>query len=145
MVVVLMVGGLGCADMRVNNSVLFASSALLVCDWSQTRQAAQRGWHVGDVPQWEGNPMLGRTPSAATVDAYFGATIVLNAALWYLLPDRWKAIGPGAVIGVEAKTIRDNVNVSSNKQIIQGLMRRDGITHDAAAAESRRMHSLCGI
>lgn len=131
--------------MRVNAGTLVASSALVACDWNQTRHAAARGWHIGELPQWEANPLLGRAPSTGAVDAYFAGTIAVNAAVWYFVPARWRSVLPGFVIGAESATVLDNAQSRDNPEIVEALMRRDGIERADAATKARRLHTLCGM
>lgn len=62
----------------------------------------------------EVNPLLGSHPSIREVDLYFATAAVLNAALWVLLPKRYRAIAPIAVTAVEINSIRLNVDSTQN-------------------------------
>lgn len=93
----------GCT--HVNRATLIASTASLACDWAQTRSQASTGWN-GTM---ENNPMLGTQPSTTKVDAYFASTIVINAAIWYVMPERYKSIIPLGVTAAQARTIAGNV------------------------------------
>lgn len=94
---------------RVDRGTLVASMSLLACDWGQTRSAATEGWGGG---QWEGNLIMGERPSSSIVDAYFASTVVINAALWALLPRGWRSVVPGAVIGVQSYTVATNARTT---------------------------------
>lgn len=90
---------------HVNRATLLTSSALLACDWSQTRHAAAGGWEH----YREANPVMGPTPTPRTVDTYFLSAAVLNTAIWYVLPESVRSVIPGIVSSVQAKTIVGNV------------------------------------
>ena len=85
----------------IDLTALAVSTAALACDWGQTHAAAADHWAM----MYEKNPVLGQAPSTSTVNAYFAVAVVANTALWLLLPDRYKSIVPGVVIGVQAKAI----------------------------------------
>lgn len=84
---------------------LVASTAALACDWAQTRGHAELGW--GGYREM--NPMLGSTPTTATVDGYFAVSAGLNALIWLAMPRRFKAIVPAMVTAVQVDTIRGNI------------------------------------
>jgi len=134
----------GCANVYVNGSTLAASTAALACDWVQTRSAAERGWHIGELPQHEANPLLGSAPSTRVVDTYFVSAIAVNAALWLALPRRWKSVLPGVIIGSEAVTIVGNSS-SGDDQIPEAIMRRDHVTRQQADQTARQMRRFCRI
>jgi hypothetical protein len=75
----------------IDIGTLVASTMMLACDWSKTHRSAARGWAGG---QWESNPVLGAHPSATEVNVYFASTAVVNAAIWYALPKKWRAALP---------------------------------------------------
>ena len=95
---------LGCS--HVNRTTLVASSAALACDWVQTRAAASDGW----VDFEEANPIMGRTPSVNTVDAYFATAAIANAAIWYFMPSSVKSLLPITVTAFQVRTIRRNID-----------------------------------
>jgi hypothetical protein len=66
------------------HSMLAASTALIACDWGMTRWMPQTGaYERGYV---ELNPLLGRTPSTARVDATFAIALAAHVAAYPLLP-----------------------------------------------------------
>lgn len=102
----MMIGGEGCTPSwrTVDRATLIASTAILACDWGQTRSAAAEGW----TGRREGNVLMGERPSTSTVDAYFAATAVLNTAVWVVLPAKWRSVIPGVVIGAQVRTVAGN-------------------------------------
>jgi hypothetical protein len=110
--VVAMLASGGCANVHVNRGALIASTAVLACDWVQTRKMANAGWGLTDMEsghQREQNPLMGPAPTALTVDGYFAVTAGLNALIWLVVPARFKSLVPVAVMGFEQDTIRHNV------------------------------------
>lgn len=86
-----------CTNVHVNRAALVASTAALACDWHKTRTTAARD----SMLYTEHNPLLGDDPSAGAVDMYFVSTIVINAAIWYVLPKRWRSVLPVVVATVQ--------------------------------------------
>ena len=99
---------------NVNRGMLVASTASIACDWGQTFHAASRGW--GEYE--EANPVMGRTPSTTRVATYFIGALVINAAVWYLLPNKLKPVFSVAVTGFQSRVIYNN---SQNDQGICGV------------------------
>ena len=96
LVMVLLLLGGGCSMATINGVALGAATATLACDWSETRWAAEQDWtRTGH----ELNPVLGPTPTTGQVDAYFASAIVVSAAIWHVLPERWRW-APSAVVAV---------------------------------------------
>lgn len=93
---------LGCHAAQIGS--LVASEAAIVADWQQTRCHAASGWRG----TYEQNPLLGPAPSPHTVDLYMGGALVLNAALWYVLPKGWNTAAASVVAGFEAHTVITN-------------------------------------
>jgi hypothetical protein len=98
----------GCSFKNLNRATLAASTASLACDWGQTRSAASNHWKG----RYEANPIMGMNPSTGTVDVYFASTIAINAAIWYLMPEKLKSLLPVGVIGVQANTIAGNLDTT---------------------------------
>ncbi len=100
----------GCSKMEI------ATDALLVADWSQTRQ----------LPDIEGvheklNLVLPENPTKDEVDLYFGAVLAVNTLLhreWYSFPKAnyyRKKLLPyyqGGLIGIEIKCIAGNESIN---------------------------------
>lgn len=95
----------GCANVHVNRAALVMSTAMIACDWAQTDSEAATQWSN----YYEKNPIIGLTPTRGEVAAYFTAAVVLNAAVWYLLPERYRAIVPAGVSVIQMKSIAHNI------------------------------------
>jgi hypothetical protein len=106
---VLLVLTLGGGLVGVTRAALATSTVVLVCDWHETRQLADRRWRVGRRTWEEQNPVLGPTPGTAAVDRYFLVVAALNIALWLVLPRRWKLIVPLLLLAWEVRTVLVNV------------------------------------
>jgi hypothetical protein len=76
-------------------------TGLVVIDWAQTR------WSVIDRPEQyhEGNPILGKHPSAGRLAAYEVAVIVGHAAISYMLPAKYRAYWQYGWIGIETGVV----------------------------------------
>lgn len=92
----------GCVSTEnIGRGTLAVSSAMLAIDWSQTREMTGRGWT-------EQNPVLGAHPSAHAVDGYFLSVAVINAVVYMLLPSRYRAVAPSAIILVQLGALANN-------------------------------------
>jgi hypothetical protein len=97
----------------IDTGMLIVSTGMLACDWNKTRRAAARGWSG----EWEGNPVLGKHPGATTVDVYFAATAVVNAAIWYALPRKWRSAIPALLTASQiANEISDQRKLASDQR-----------------------------
>ena len=65
----------------------FATNALTIVDWAQTRYIAK---HPGRY--YETNPLLGRHPSVSRVDNYFAACWVADQIIVWVLPLIWSRL-----------------------------------------------------
>lgn len=92
----------------IDIATLAVSTAALVIDWRQTHSAAADNWRTTQEVG-VASMAVGSSPSTRAVDGYFVATIAVNAALWALLPRRWRSAIPAAVIGIETSTIVSNL------------------------------------
>jgi hypothetical protein len=106
LVLVMLLSLLGCANMRVNRAALVASTLALACDAGQTMRAARGGWDG----QAEGNPIMGPAPDQAMVAGYFVGAIAVNTLAWLVTPDKYRAVLPAAVVGVQARVIVGNAS-----------------------------------
>jgi hypothetical protein len=85
-----------------------AAETLLVADMSQTRWMAEQPCGDGAGQYTEANPLLPRCPTKRDVTVYVGAWMVAVGAGHAVLP-RWASWTlSGAVLAVEAWTVRDN-------------------------------------
>ncbi len=81
-----------------------AASLSILIDWSQTRQAMGQGWA-------EKNPILGTHPSSSRLAFYNMLAIGGTVGIGALLPQRWRTVWFGSVIGLEAYTIAGNASL----------------------------------
>jgi len=83
-----------------------AFAAITVADWSQTLQ-------IADHPEkWkELNPILGSHPSRGEVSIYMGTSIILHAAIAYILPQPYRTWWQYAWIGIETAAVGQNLSV----------------------------------
>ncbi len=79
-----------------------AATASLAVDWAQSRDSARH------PALFETNLIMGRHPSASTVNAYFIASAVLDAGIARLLPPPWRRAWQVGTVGVEIVAIRRN-------------------------------------
>jgi hypothetical protein len=91
-----------------------AAAGALALDWGTTLDGAYRrnhwhsshgrlGWHE------ETNPILGRRPKAAEINAYFVSAIALHVGVAAVLPSGWRRAWQVGTVGVEAYVVRGNV------------------------------------
>ena len=102
----------GCANVHVSRLAIATSTLSLACDWGQTRQQAVRYQGMPHRTPYEENPILGGHPTTGAVDLYFLSSVVLNAALWMVLPARYRPV-VGAVAVAETALVIDNVPVTT--------------------------------
>lgn len=98
-----------CADEWTPTDTAFelAGATLHLADWSQTLAIARNArMHRIGV---EGNPLLGEVPSNRTVNAYFAGTLVLHAAIAYVLPQPYRRIWQVAWIGLGGFAVGSNL------------------------------------
>lgn len=103
--------GSACAHVDLDRAMLASSTATIACDWGYTHRAAERGWEN----HHESNPLLGRTPSTAEVNAYFASMLVLNAAAWVLTPPKYRAVLPAVI------TAREIYSAVGNHEQVGGV------------------------
>lgn len=88
----------------VNQASLATSTALIACDWEQTRSMAEHGWRG-----WaERNPILGEEPTTTEVDLYFAAVTLANLGLYFITPKKWRWASQVPIIGLQLWTVQDN-------------------------------------
>lgn len=96
------------ATKHINRITLGMALLTTACDYGQTRSAATKGWH----DRYEGNPIMGPTPSTHTVDLYMLGAMVGTIALGQLIPARFRALLYGAVTIVEVHTVVGNLETT---------------------------------
>ena len=82
-----------------------AATALLIADWSQTRDIARRA----DIKEM--NPILGPDPAMGEVNRYFMTSIALTWAAWYYLPEPWNDRVMVGVIVIQSGTVARNASI----------------------------------
>lgn len=97
----------------INRAGAAVAAASLAVDWCQTRSAAVERW--GGDRQEGGMPaamLIGHQPSAGAVDAYFALSslVILGAA--QAIPARYRPLAYAAIVGVEAVTVRGNLDTT---------------------------------
>jgi hypothetical protein len=60
---------------------------------------------------YESNPVLGRNPSDLTVSTYMATMMIGHYLIARLLPQPWRRIWQGVVLGVEAVAVTNNLVV----------------------------------
>lgn len=97
----------GCSSYALHhaNRMGIATATLATaCDWGST------SWAMSGKGGWiETNPMLGASPSQARVAEYMGASMVLTAAVWYVLPERYRPLLWGSVTAIEVNAVASNM------------------------------------
>jgi hypothetical protein len=97
-----------CTPAWGKRATLVASNLVVLCDLSQTTWMADGGkW---DHMLHEGNPVLGEHPSEAAIVTASLSTIVVNTALYYLLPGDWGFYVNGSVLLVEGANVTTQPN-----------------------------------
>lgn len=71
-------------------------------DWAQTRQI------IREPGMWERNPILGRHPSRARVNAYFVITPIVGALLLDYLPSQHRTTALKVITTLEIATVAHN-------------------------------------
>lgn len=61
--------------------------------------------HVGHE---ESNPLLGKHPADARVVGYFAGCMALNAAVFALLPPKYRSVLPSVIVVYESSAINSN-------------------------------------
>lgn len=93
-----------------DKATLVTSTATLAWDWSQTRGAAEQGFSGA---RHENNPIMGSHPSPGQVDVYFVSTVLINTALWLMLPKSWRSVIPASVTLVQTRQVYMNAQSGS--------------------------------
>ena len=78
------------------------SEGLTLVDWRQTADIIN---HNGMV---ELNPILGKQPSEAAINAYFIAWLLLHPVISFNIPENHRTIWQSIYIGVELATVGSN-------------------------------------
>jgi hypothetical protein len=97
----------------LNVTTLVASTAMLAMDACQTHSAAAEGWSDGRSEGGNSRVIMGSHPGEGTVVAYFAGVAIANVAVWYLMPERWRSVVPGAIIGIQVPVVIGNMSSTS--------------------------------
>lgn len=82
--------------------------AALLADWRQTSNM-HRTWHGYDAGEsQEGNPMLGKHPSQASINQTVAACAVGHLLVSHFLPSSWRYTWQGFSMAVEVGVIAHN-------------------------------------
>lgn len=108
LLIVVMVAGCSSQTMlskRYQRITLTSSSALVVCDWGMTRWMPETNAY--DRGYVELNPIVGRNPSTAKVDAIFAIALAAHIATYKIdaIPDWAKSWWYTTVTVVEAANV----------------------------------------
>lgn len=112
LVLVVIAAAAGCSPAawrRTDIATLLVSDAMLSADAIYTTTAAGEHWSGGrEEGGMLARAVMGPTPGPGVVNAYFFGAVVLNTALWAVLPPRWRSLVPGVAIGVQANALAWN-------------------------------------
>lgn len=94
-----------------NTATAAIAATSMALDWCGTRHAA-----ATRTDAWEGGmptaSMIGSSPSAHAVDAYFAIGTMALAAAAQLVPERYRWLAYGAVAGVEVVAVHNNLSTT---------------------------------
>ena len=79
-------------------------------DWGTTLDITRRY----DEGYYESNPILGRHPSAGTVNVYMGAWALLHPVITHYLPGKYRPYWQLITIGVSGGAAASNINLGLN-------------------------------
>lgn len=98
----------GCSMATAHRATAGAALMAMACDWGETRRATE----TNGSGTMEMNPILGPAPHASMVDLYFLATTAAIVGIAELAPRKAQPFLYGAVLAVEAHTIRGNMGAN---------------------------------
>jgi hypothetical protein len=97
--------------MTANATTATVASVGMALDWCGTRHAAETR-----TDAWEGGMptahIIGTSPSAHVVDAYFAVGTVVLAAAAQLVPERYRWIAYGTIAAGELVTVHGNLSTT---------------------------------
>ena len=82
-----------------------AALAVTVLDWRQTSDIHR---HAG---MYEMNPLLGRHPTQAEINRYFGLGMLATAAIVYYLPSKYRTAALTFYVVTETAVVGHNVSM----------------------------------
>ena len=97
----------GCATWTKEQVLLQGvASTLKIIDWGQTLDIADKPDRYEET-----NPILGKHPSRAEVNRYFGYSVGTQLLITHLLPSEWRKFWLGGWIGVSGYYVNHNYGV----------------------------------
>jgi hypothetical protein len=115
LVIAALAPGCSASTRRHVNHITGAAAVIgLAIDYCQTANAASHEWMgtSGEVG-YPTQPMIGSHPSERAVGVYFAASTVVIIGVAQLVPEKYRGLLYGAVVGVEAATIHGNLASTS--------------------------------
>ena len=82
-----------------------------LADWGQTLDISSQ---CSSGAYYETNPVMGKCPSAQTVNAYFVATALLHYGAAHMLPPKYRRMFQAGTIGMELSYIANNASIGLN-------------------------------
>jgi len=82
-----------------------------LADWGQTLDIASQ-CETGNY--YETNPVMGKCPSAQTVNAYFLGTALLHYGVAHALPRKYRRMFQAGTIAMELSYITNNASIGLN-------------------------------
>ena len=92
----------GCSTTQLHTT----SNALIVADWAQTRYIAANPQQFHEL-----SPLLGSHPSVGAVNRHFVGSLLVNNAIYYVLPENGKRNWSLIVTGVEGTLVAHNASI----------------------------------
>lgn len=80
-------------------------NALILADWSQTREISKNPNYI------EHNPILGENPSVSKVDKYIGLGLLAYNVFALILPDKYERVLTRTLMVVEAGVVIRNNSI----------------------------------
>ena len=82
-----------------------------LADWGQTLDIASK---CSSGEYYETNPVMGKCPSAQTVNAYFVGTALLHYGVAHMLKPKYRRMFQAGTIGMELSYIANNASIGLN-------------------------------
>ncbi|MDH5256795.1 MAG: hypothetical protein OEX07_02265 [Gammaproteobacteria bacterium] len=82
-----------------------------VADWGQTLDISSQ---CQSGTYYETNPIMGKCPSAQSVNAYFIGTALLHYGVAHMLPRKYRRMFQAGTMGMELSYITNNASIGLN-------------------------------
>ncbi|HFE37957.1 MAG TPA: hypothetical protein ENK06_06005 [Gammaproteobacteria bacterium] len=82
-----------------------------LADWGQTLDIANQ---CSSGSYYETNPVMGKCPSAQTVNAYFAATALIHYGVAHMLPPKYRRMFQIGTMGMQLSYIANNASIGLN-------------------------------